>query len=375
LSHDLSERVKELNCLYGISRLFENGYSSLEEAMQAVVDLIPPAWQYPKDTCARIRLKNAEFKTANFRETKWKQSQNIAVNSKRFGMLEVCYLVEKPESDEGPFLKEERNLLRVIAERLGLIIERQIAEDNLQSLYVRERELRERLQSEMKVRVDLTRKLIHELKTPLTSLIATSQLLYDEAKDKKMGRLARYIYDGANNMNRRIEELHDVTRGEMDQLKLTLKRVNIEKLLKLILEEIRPLAGQFDILIELEIASPLSEVNADPDRIRQVLLNLINNAIKYAREGKKVTIKATEKSGAILVEVKDYGPGIPLEKQGTLFEPGYHVAYREGSGGLGIGLSLCKVLVELHGGKIWAKSKVGRGSSFYFTIPLKSKVK
>ena len=100
LSHDLSERVKELNCLYGISRLFETGYNSLDEAMQAVVALIPPAWQYPEVTCARIKLKNAEFKTGNFKETEWKQSQNIVVNGKRFGALEVYYLVEKPESEE-----------------------------------------------------------------------------------------------------------------------------------------------------------------------------------------------------------------------------------------------------------------------------------
>ncbi len=373
LSHDLSERVKELNCLYGISRLFETGYNSLDEAMQAVVALIPPAWQYPEVTCARIKLKNAEFKTVNFKETRYKQSQDIVVNGKRFGTLEVCYLVEKPASDEGPFLKEERNLIRVIAERLGLIIERQISEDNLQSMYVRERELREKLQSEMKVRVDLTRKLIHELKTPLTALIATSQLLYDETKDGKMGRLARHIYDGANNMNRRIEELHDATKGEMGLLKLTLKRVDIEKLLNAILEETKPLAKQLNMTIELEIASPLVEVTADADRIRQVLLNLINNAMKYARDGKKVTIKAMEKSGAILIEVRDYGPGIPAEQKETLFEPGYQVAYREErSGGLGIGLSLCKMLVELHGGKIWAKSTVGKGSSFFFTLPLKN---
>jgi signal transduction histidine kinase len=101
-------------------------------------------------------------------------------NGKRFGTIEVYYTEEKPDCDEGPFLKEERNLIYVIAERLGHAIERQIAEDNVKFLYHRERALREKLQSEMRVRVDFTRKLIHELKTPLTALIATSQLLYDE---------------------------------------------------------------------------------------------------------------------------------------------------------------------------------------------------
>ncbi len=376
LSHDLTERVKELNCLYGISRLFEGGYSSMDEAMQAVVALIPPAWQYPDDTCARIKLNNAEYKTSNFEETEWKQSQDILVSARRYGTLEVYYLVEKPVSDEGPFLKEERNLIRVISERLGLIIERENAKNNLESLYVRERELREKLQSEIKMRADLTRKLIHELKTPLTALIATSQLLMDETKDKNAMRLAGYIYDGANNMNRRIEELHDVTRGEMGQLKLTLKRLDVERLLNSILEETRPLAQQSDMEIELQIKRPLPHVTADPDRIHQVVMNLVNNALKYARDGKKITIKVEEKSGVIVFEVKDYGPGIPQERKGSLFEPGYQVAYREVStGGLGIGLSLCKMLVELHGGKIWARSAVGKGSSFFFTLPIKRQSK
>ncbi len=371
LSHDLSERVKELNCLYGISSLFENGYRTLDEAMQSVVDLIPPAWQYPENTCARIKLENTEFKTANFKETRWQQSQKIMVEGRQFGTLEVNYLVAKPASDEGPFLKEERNLIRVIAERLGLIIERENAKNNLEKLYIRERELRQKLQYEMKIRVDLTRKLVHELKTPLTALIATSQLLSDETRDEKTGRLAKNIYAGANNMNRRIEELYDVIRGEMGQLKVTPKPVNIEHLLNSILEEIRPLSTQYDMVIELEKGKRLPEVNADAERIRQVVMNLLSNAMKYARDGKTITIRTTGQPDAVVIEIRDYGPGIPPEIKGNLFEPGYQVAYREAStGGLGIGLSLCKMLVELHGGKIWVESIPGKGAGFLFTIPV-----
>jgi signal transduction histidine kinase len=372
VTHNLRERVKELNCLYGISRIFENKDASIDNVLQAVVDLIPPAWQYPEITCSRIKLKRKEFRTANFKETEWKQAQNIFVSGRQSGILEVYYLEKKPDCDEGPFLKEERNLLRVISERLGLTIEHHIADNNLVILYKREKRLREQLQSEMKSRVDLTRKLIHELKTPLTSLIATSQLLSDEAKDAKLGKLARYILGGANNMNRRIEELHDVMRGETGQLKLTLKKVNIEALLNLILGEVRPLAIQNNMMVQLEFGSILPEVTADPDRLHQVILNLINNAFTYARDGKKISITATGRVDDILIEVRDYGPGISLEKRQTLFEPGYQVAYREQStGGLGIGLSLCKMLVELHGGTIWAKSKINRGTSFFFTLPIK----
>lgn len=371
LAHKLSERVKELNCLYGISRLVEERKSSVDEILQCVVDLIPAAWQYPEVTCARIKLKNSRFKTANFRETNWKQAETIMVNGKRFGTIEVYYLTEKPESDEGPFLKEERNLIHVIAERLGHTIEHKLAEDSLQSLYQEEKKLRERLQAEMQGRIDFTRNLIHELKTPLTSLVATSQLLFEEEKNKKLVKLAQYVSEGANNLNNRIDELHDVVKGEIGTLELDLKPLNLGELLVSLVEETRALAHQHGISINLKMDGSLPEVYADPVRVRQIVLNLLNNAFKYATEGGRVIIRVTPKSSFVTVEVCDRGPGIAEHVQQHLFEPGYQVAQpAKHSGGLGIGLALCKLLTELHGGKIWVKSQPGKGSSFFFTLPL-----
>jgi PAS domain S-box-containing protein len=124
LSHDLGERVKELNCLLGMSKLIEETDNSLEETIKGCVDLIPPAWQYPEITCARITLGAEEFKSHNFNETDWKLASGIRVKEKEQGTLEIYYLEEKPESYEGPFLKEERNLLNAIVERLGRFLER-----------------------------------------------------------------------------------------------------------------------------------------------------------------------------------------------------------------------------------------------------------
>ena len=131
-TRDLGERVKELNCLYGISKLLEKPSISLGEILQGVVDLIPPAWQYPEITCARVILNDCTFTTKNFKETIWNLTCDIAWCGKRIGAFEVCYLAEKPERDEGPFLKEERSLLNAIAERVGKIFERKRAEAALQ---------------------------------------------------------------------------------------------------------------------------------------------------------------------------------------------------------------------------------------------------
>lgn len=129
---DLTDRVRKLDCLYGISKLREKSGISLEEILQGVADLIPPSWQYPEITCARILTENLVIKTANFKETPWKQSADIIIMpDERIGVLEVCYLEEKPETDHKRFLKEERSMLNAISERLGRIIEHRRTEEEL----------------------------------------------------------------------------------------------------------------------------------------------------------------------------------------------------------------------------------------------------
>ncbi len=140
-TYDLKERVKELDCLYSISKLAEEEGISLEKITQGVVNLIPPAWQYPEITCARAILEGQEFRTGNFKETVWKQASDIKVHGKWIGTVEVYYLEEKPEIDEGPFLKEEKALIIDIAERLGRIIERKRAEELLRESEEKFREL------------------------------------------------------------------------------------------------------------------------------------------------------------------------------------------------------------------------------------------
>ena len=129
--YGLGERVKELHCLYGISRLVEKENISLDGILEGIVNLIPPSWQYPEVTAARITLDEQSFQTKNFKETAWKQTSEIKINRRKAGVVEVVYLEEKPGRDEGPFLKEERYLINGIAERLGKIIERKRMETDL----------------------------------------------------------------------------------------------------------------------------------------------------------------------------------------------------------------------------------------------------
>lgn len=129
LLYDIDERAKELNCLYGLSKLVEKPNVTLDETLQGMVNLIPYAWQYPDITCARIIFEDKEFKTDNFKITKWKQQADIKVHGKKAGVVEVYCLGEKDEGREELFINEERNLLEAIAERLGKIVELKKAEE------------------------------------------------------------------------------------------------------------------------------------------------------------------------------------------------------------------------------------------------------
>ncbi len=128
---ELEERIKELNCLYGISELVRTPDISLEEIFQGTLNLIPPAWKYPETTCARLTFAHQKFTTEHFQETGWKQTADIIVHDEQYGTLAVCCLEEKPKYDKGPFLQEERNLLHAVTGRLGKIVERKQAQEEL----------------------------------------------------------------------------------------------------------------------------------------------------------------------------------------------------------------------------------------------------
>ena len=128
----LRERIKELNCLYGISLLSERYSDSIDDLLRNLVNILPPSWQYPEITCARIIFNGKTYKSRGFKVTKWRQSSQVPMYNELVGEVEVLYLEGCPPEDEGPFLKEERVLLDAVAERIGKIATRISAEKELQ---------------------------------------------------------------------------------------------------------------------------------------------------------------------------------------------------------------------------------------------------
>ena len=128
----LRERIKELNCLYSIARLAERYCDSMEDFLKCLADILPLSWQYPEMACARIVFKDQTFKSRNYKVTKWRQSSQIMMYNESAGDVTIFYLEERPPSDEGPFLKEERVLLDEVAQRISAIAVRIAAERELQ---------------------------------------------------------------------------------------------------------------------------------------------------------------------------------------------------------------------------------------------------
>ncbi len=128
----LRERIKELNCLYGIAQLAERHSDSIEDLLRELVSFLPFSWQYPEITCARILLKQETYKSRGFKATKWRQSSQVHMYGEPVGEVTIAYLEERPPLDEGPFLSEERVLIEALAERIGSVAMRMSAEQELQ---------------------------------------------------------------------------------------------------------------------------------------------------------------------------------------------------------------------------------------------------
>ncbi len=250
-------------------------------------------------------------------------------------------------------------------------IERKLSQQKLQELYREERRLRREREAEINKRADFTRALVHELKTPLTSIMASSELLADELPDGTLRRLASNLHRGASNLNKRIDELLDVARGELGMLNLNCSQVDVLALLHCVAYDMSSLASREGQSLVLDLPRSLPPVWADEERLQQVVVNLLSNAFKFTPQGGKISLSAAPQNGKVVVHVEDTGSGMSFKEQQHLFEP-YHrlETDREHLGGLGLGLSLCKTLVELHGGRIWVSSRRGKGSTFSFSIPV-----
>jgi PAS domain S-box-containing protein len=232
-----------------------------------------------------------------------------------------------------------------------------------------------RLKDLDKMKSDFVSNVSHELKTPLTSIKGSVDNMLDgltgALNEKQIRYLAR-IKSNTDRLSRLINDLLDLSRIEAGRVEVRRASLPLTALAEEVAEHLKQLAAEKLIRIEVPPPDPQMTVWADRDKVTQVLMNLIGNAVKFTPQDGKVIV-AIEKNGNdyIQISIADNGPGIRPEEADKIFSKFYQVANvdKQKPQGSGLGLAISKALVEMHGGKIWVESKLGRGSTFYFTLP------
>jgi len=216
----------------------------------------------------------------------------------------------------------------------------------------------------------------HELRTPLNAIIGFSEVLAERMFGDVNEKQAEYLQDilaSGRHLLSLINDILDLSKVEAGRLELELGRFHLPTALENALTLVRERASRHGIALEVSVDEDLGEILGDERKIRQILLNLLSNAVKFTPEGGRVGVTATPADGVITIAVSDTGIGIAPEDQATIFEEFRQVGCenarkREGTG---LGLTLAKKFVELHGGQIGVRSQVGQGSTFTFTLPLR----
>jgi two-component system, NtrC family, sensor kinase len=355
----LRERVKELTCLYGIAQVVERTAGDPEPALAAMVALLPPAWQYPEITAARILVDERVWQTPRFGPAADTQAAEIHVHGERRGTVEVVYREVRPAADEGPFLREERALIQEVARQVGQLLERQQA--------AREEE-RLRLQLWQSERLgmigQLATGLAHELNEPLGSILGYAQLAQrgfglPDQTGRDLGKVVKAALH-ARDIVRRL--LVFARQAPLAREPVVLNEV-IEGSLFLLEDRCR----RSGVTIALRLQPDLPAVLADRALIEQAFLNLAVNGVQAMPGGGRLTVSSRGGDRVRLV-VEDTGEGMPREVLQRCFDPFFTT--REVGQGSGMGLAVTHGIVVSLGGTIEAQSEPGRGSRFVVELPV-----
>jgi two-component system phosphate regulon sensor histidine kinase PhoR len=222
-----------------------------------------------------------------------------------------------------------------------------------------------------KTRRDFIANVSHELRTPLTSIQGYTETLLDGSQENNHSRdFLEVIRKNAMRMSRLTEDLLTLARVESGEQRFDIQPVTPGELLQEAVQNFREGARAHEVDLQVENTATV-QVSADREAIHQVFSNLIDNAIKYGASGGRIVLGARPARGGVEFYVQDFGPGIPSEHLGRLFERFYRVdkARSRESGGTGLGLAIAKHIVLAHEGTIRAESELGRGSVFLFTLP------
>jgi PAS domain S-box-containing protein len=245
----------------------------------------------------------------------------------------------------------------------------------LLTVVMRDITARQRLEREREAAITMRDEILgvvaHDLRTPLATIVTVASLVKARGGDGAVTSVEK-IERAANRMNRLIQDLLDVTRIESGHLTIEAARVSAPQIVLDCVEAQKAQIAAASLEIDLQLASSVADVQADRDRLFQVLENLIGNAAKFSRRGGRITVGASTSDRDVLFWVEDAGIGIAAEQLPHIFDR-FWQAETHGHRGAGLGLSIVKGIIEAHGGRVWAESTLGHGTTFFFTIPAASR--
>ncbi len=275
------------------------------------------------------------------------------------------------------FTDEELSLMATLANQAAVSIQNA-------RLYEEQIETAEQLRELDQLKSQFLANMSHELRTPLNSIIGFSRVIMkgiDGPVTEQQSQDLSAIYNAGQHLLNMINDILDISKIEAGKMELAFDEINLSQIIESVMSTARGLVKDSPVRLISNVAEDLPTINADPTRIRQILLNLLSNAAKFTDEG-TITVKAQNQMGEngqpeILISVIDTGVGIAPEDQHNLFEPFTQVdgSPTRKSGGTGLGLSITRLLVDLHGGQIGVISSLEEGSNFYFTLPYNPKEK
>lgn len=283
----------------------------------------------------------------------------LFVGDRLYGIINIG------DRNKGRYDEETKDLMKLMGVQFAIAIHNA----NLYQALVKQNL---KLQETSKFKTQLLANVSHELRTPLTSIIGLSELIAEggdgDVTEEQVKHLSLIRQSGVRLLDT-VTAMVDLSKLEVDRVQLDIQKVNLGKLVSTVAQGIKP---NDHTSIEVKLADGTPGVYGDETRLKQVIKHLLDNAVKFTKRG-KISVEA-EKCGEMLkVSIKDTGIGIDKDKQKFIFEgfsQGDGSATREHDG-LGLGLTISKKLVELHGGRMWLRSKIGKGSSFNFTLPLR----
>jgi two-component system, NtrC family, sensor kinase len=355
----LKERVKELNCLYELSKVAWEADNDLESILSKTLVILPKAMQHQSIAEASITVNQKNYTTQAFSQCKTTIRSIIAIDKVKLGKIEVGYRQRGKQKQNVSFLQEEKNLLNAVAREIALFVKRASAEKEKETLQIQ-------LQHAERLAFvgELSAGIAHELNEPLGSILGFAQLI------KKTGSLTDQQTEDIERIVKASLYTREIIKKLMifsRQMPRQITSVNLNEIIENILYfiDVRFQARATRIVKHLD--PKLHHIQADEVQMSQVLVNLLTNAIQAMPKGGDLSITTKNKDKNVRLLVKDTGTGMSKKIQQKIFEP-FFTTKIVGQG-TGLGLSVVQGIIDSHRGKISVTSSPGRGSTFEIVLP------